>query len=317
MRKLLIIFILCLGSVVFTNGQIVQPSPQQNWILQQIQDQRREQRKLDNLNFISEYPRRNPSVSVSTYSEEIEKKALKSIRPSDALSARYAAFLKLPGTGIVKILTEKACTYVEDEKFDNTIKRCPSDFIRGGGQYFSFRQKDFTKSSWADIGFKGDWIFSLGIFNQGILVNLGDAPLENLSLTDKGVRYLNNFQPSTDVRQADKQYAEFEHGVVDENLTYKQILPAETGKTYALRVVAYEADFYREIERKKKIIKLYPLKGDLREDLIIAFRIIDRDSEGNITLLWRELQRKKAPVLSIPKQETNPEGQSESAAEKN
>ncbi len=243
--------------------------------------------------------RREGSVSVSTSSRELEKKVRKYVKPDDVLKDKYRNFLKFPNTGINLLLPEKACVVSDGESFEKTLKRCPFNFIAGGGSYFSFRNRDYMRSVWADIGIKNNWIFSLGLFNQGILVNLGDTPIENLTLADKGVSFLNNFVPAVNPEEADKQYKQFENGLAADGFTYRQVLDVEPDKTYALRVVAYNVAYPFIVKTRHGDDKIFPFVSDDRKDIIVVFRIIKKDSDGTLSIVWRELASNPAPAMIV------------------
>lgn len=229
--------------------------------------------------------------TVDLYPKQFADIAKKQITLSESVKSQYTDFLKSPNTGIVKILAEKACVADNSKKVKSItaiIEKCPFNFINGNGKFFSFRRNDYSSSKLADIGIHEGMLFSLGILNQGILANIGDVPLDQISLSTKGVEYLSKFVPHPKIEDSDKQYAEFEKGVVADNITYQKVLPAEVGKTYVLRVAAYEVEKYAEI------------KNDLRKDVIIAFKLVEKDEEGNMTLVWRELQRINSPKLIVP-----------------
>lgn len=230
--------------------------------------------------------------------------AKKNIVPDEKFMLQHKDFLKLPNTGIVKILPGTLCQSENVErkkKLVDVINQCPPMFINGHGKYFSFRQKEYVRSKFADIGIHNDWIFSLGLFNQGIMTNIGDVPLEQVSLSTKGADYLNGLSASVNIAEVEKSYKEFENGVTKENLTYQKVLPLELEKTYVLRVTAYNLDWIELKDSSIGQIKTYPLKLDKRKDILVAFRIIGRDDEGNTTLIWKELLSKNSPKLEVPK----------------
>jgi hypothetical protein len=43
------------------------------------------------------------------------------------------------------------------------------------------------------------------------------------------------------------------------------------------------------------------LDYDKRRDVIVAFRVVDRDGTGNLTLLWKKLRDTGSPTLRIRK----------------
>ncbi|MEP6903577.1 MAG: hypothetical protein ABJA66_17775 [Actinomycetota bacterium] len=45
------------------------------------------------------------------------------------------------------------------------------------------------------------------------------------------------------------------------------------------------------------------LDGDNRIDLTLAFRVIRKEPDGGITLLWKEIERQKSPPIKFPKRE--------------
>ena len=76
--------------------------------------------------------------------------------------------------------------------------------------------------------------------------------------------------------------------------------------TYLLRIIAYKND--NNLQRRLSKLPASPndpvhvfekLQNDNRLDLTIAFRIIRKDEHGNLTIIWRELDRKKPPVITF------------------
>src|ERR1044072_426116 len=114
------------------------------------------------------------------------------------------------------------------------------------------------------------------------------------------------------MREARSEYARFAGGVEMDGYRYANKLKAENGMTYGLRLIAYKIgndvglsmsnDIRRQIYSPEKGIFLI-VKEDNRIDLTLAFRIIRRDEDGSITILWKELKRQPAPKLTFAKGE--------------
>ncbi len=298
-------------SNIYTSATGRQRSPAEIETLKRISDNERSNAAFDRLRSVSSPNGNSGSVFITKYPLSLASRAKKHVIPKAELLSKYASFLKAPNTGIVKLLPAKACLQDENEKNPNLkqmVERCPSSFIPDGARYFSFRKKDYVKASFADIGFSEKFIFSFGTFNQGILVNLGDVSLDNIPLSSQKLAFLANFAPSTNIDNADIQYKEFDEGLESDGMKYSHMLPVEIDKTYALRVVAYKADYFQTFKILGRNEKVYPLKGDIREDLLVVFRIVDENADDGLTMVWKEIQRKEAPEMKMPKVEksTNP-----------
>lgn len=283
------------------SGRLIAPTEVAE-IIRIYQSQSRDA-QFDRLRLVSQRNQDTSRVYVSQSSNDLTVKARKYIAPSSLFQREFKSLLKNPNAGIIKLFPEKACVADENDKTPNlskVIKRCPLSFIPGGAEYFSFRNKDYVESVFADIGFKNNYIFSLGLFNQGILVNLGDVPIESLKLTDKGISFLNDFAAEIDLKEADKQYKQFEEGVKVDDLLYQKVLPVKTNKTYGLRVIAYESDYSYSFKINNRTGIVFPFHGFDRKDVIIVFRIVEVESDGTLTIVWKEIQSKAAPKMIVP-----------------
>ena len=222
----------------------------------------------------------------------------KRLKPNQEDLVKYAEFLKHSKTGIFRLVNDFDCesnVYVikVDENCRNSIP---------GGSFYSFREKEYTTAYLADLRLKDGLIISDGILSQNILVRLGDVPLETLSVGSEGMRFLTEFVPEAQSSAATKQYIDIVKGIRTENHEYRKVLPSILNNTYAIRIIAYRGSVYRNF--RGWLFDL--LAGDNRVDMTIGFRIIRKDADGSITLLWRELERKKAPKLkNDKKKDTN------------
>jgi hypothetical protein len=260
-----------------------------------------------------------------------DESARKRIGPEAADIETYKSFLKLPKTGITRLVTQKPCD-IPFEKWasdlDKFAKECPTHYIPGGGSSFSFRKEDYTFAPHADITMKGKLLYSMGTLAQGIMVSLGDIPLGEVSLKSDGITFLDEFAPGRTAEEIDLQTAAFNAGVKNGKYLYSRGFNIEHDSTFGLRVVAYRANLQKEIqlseEQKAKIdrairdnpnpifrdlrgvpmdpvIKSDPLFGDVRKDIIVAFRIAKVAPDGSVTLIWKELKRTDSPKFEVKK----------------
>lgn len=222
-----------------------------------------------------------------------DKEQEQRLKPNPDDLTKHATFLKDSKTGIFRLFNDLDCeSNVYVIKVDEA---CQSSIP--GGAFYSFREKEYTTAYLADIRFKQGLLISDGALSQNMLVNLGDMPLENVSLETDGIKYLTGFVPETVNTSVSRQFVEIVKGVKDGKHEYRKVLPAFNNTTYALRVIAYRGSFYRNF--RGWIFNL--LEGDKRVDVIITFRIIRKDEDGNVTILWKELDRKKSPKMEYEK----------------
>jgi hypothetical protein len=151
-----------------------------------------------------------------------------------------------------------------------------------------------------------------GFFSNSIMTGLGNVPIDQVALNTAGMKYLNDFVPGAGFDEAKKQYAELYKGKVLDGYAYANRLVAMRDMTYALRIIAYEngnnvtkrINRYAlqgiELPRDSMEMMFLALKDDNRTDLTVAFRIIRKDADGSITLVWKKLVEKTPPEIVFP-----------------
>lgn len=221
------------------------------------------------------------------------KEQKKQLQPKAEDLAKYSNFLLQPKTGMFRLLPDLGCQ-------DNSLvlkadETCLSAIPESS--FYSFREEEHTSEMLADLRIKSNHFVTDGILTQGILVNLGDVELEKTNINSKGFQFLNAYKPPELSPDATKQANEILRGITFDGYTYRKILPAVENNTYALRVVAYRGS----IVRSYRGFRFDLLGGDKRIDITVAFRVIRKETDGSLTLLWRELERKESPKLKYPK----------------
>ena len=174
----------------------------------------------------------------------------------------HAAFLAQPGTGLVRLLPR--------ETWDSKLS------TRGDGAYYSFARRTHEYGRGNDIQLEMD-NFSVGFAGAdfGFMLNLGDTPLEMLSLDAEALRFPSSFKAPTveaDARAAHRSF--WEPGRRENEFVYKSRLPVDAGSTYVVRSISYDDS-----------------------DVLVAFRVLRKDSDGSVVLLWKMLQEFQKPTL--------------------
>jgi hypothetical protein len=175
----------------------------------------------------------------------------------------YADFLALPRTGLVRLLPR--------EKWDGKLS------TRGGGAFYSFSRRTHEYGRGDDVELAQDEL-SVGFAGAdfGFMLNLGDAPLETVSVETEGVGFAASFKAPTLEPEARAAYRSFGDlaGRRDGEFVYKSRLPVSLGSTYVVRSISYDDS-----------------------DVLVAFRVLRKDSDGSVVLLWKMLEEFPKPKL--------------------
>lgn len=201
---------------------------------------------------------------IESLREQIRSKEKLLLAPAREDEVAFAEFLRQPETGLVRLLPR--------EQWDYKLS------IRGGGAYYSFTRRVHEYGYGSDIELQqGNLSSGFAGLDYGLLVDLGDVLLEKISLETPGVRVVSEHVPPSAEAEIRAQQRRAGTGETIEGLTYKSHLLAKVNHTYALRSVQYHGE-----------------KGAGR-DVIVAFRVVGRDADGSVTLLWKMLKQYPAP----------------------
>ena len=217
---------------------------------------------------------------------------LKAVEPSSALLESYAEFLRQPNTGLTKLISDKGCGH--DAKVVSASEDCLKYSLPGGGSSFSFRTENYSLPRLADITFTEKSFQASGILVLGIFVKLGDVPITDVDLQTKGMKYLLELQPDADYSRAKTFSEQIKDGVLVDGFLYRRGLYTADNTTYALRSVAYSGKYFRAAAG----VTYNEFDFDKRKDVVVVFRIVERDTEGNVTILWKKLRENASPKVN-------------------
>jgi hypothetical protein len=219
------------------------------------------------------------------------KEQKRRLQPGAQDLEKYAAFLEQPRTGIFRLMPDIGCA--ENINVIRADEVCLNAVPESS--FYSFREKEHTIEMLADIRLRNGFLISDGILAQGFLVNLGEIELEKIMPQSAGVDYLSSFAPHAQGSEAQKQFLQTMRGIKVGDYEYRKALPMVENATYALRVVAYKGSVYKSFRGYRFDV----LFGDKRVDLTIAFRVVRKDADGSVTLVWKEIERREAPRLEF------------------
>jgi hypothetical protein len=196
-----------------------------------------------------------------------EQKRLLKASPQDEIA--FVRFLSQPDTGLIRLLPR--------EKYDHTIEMP----LRGGGAYYSFNKLSHQASLWSDIKFQ-DGQLHAGVNDQtlGLITVLGDVPLEDLDSNHPAVKFINQLIVPVNYAEYRDKVVQHRSGFKVDGRVYRSAQPAQLNSTYLLRSTIYD-----------------------KADTVIALRLIRRDSDGGVTLLWKILDKLQVKKLKdVPRE---------------
>ena len=218
------------------------------------------------------------------------------LKPNPEDTTKYKDFLRQQNTGLFRLLPNLGCHQKYTIRADED---CLSSAF--GGDFYSFRLKVYSDENLYDITLKDGNLISRGYLSQAILTTLGDVPLDDVLRSSSGVKFLLDFKPEVDSSKVKRQFNEITAAVDSDGYHYAKSAKAILNTTYALRIIAYLPDDKVKAEDSVEYKKYSSVKFDERNDLTLAFRIVRKDENGSLTILWKELSRSKAPKINFAK----------------
>ena len=222
-----------------------------------------------------EEPARRPLARRNVWVSEYEPNSLEKqlLAPSYEDEQQFAEFLQLPDTGIIKMFPPGRRRVISVA--DLATGRRPG-FGGYASLYSFFKQKHGNglhgfvdpRLGWAELRLlNGRFVTGFTGESLGVLVALGDVPLETITPETYGVTGLTNIIPPADYFEAASLSRRNRAGFALERFRYGSSLPVAQNMTYVLRSTSNK-----------------------RADILVAFRVVRLDESGNITLIWRKLK---------------------------
>lgn len=288
------------------SGQGSQPQVHQPVQQSSVYDQWLRQRQADAafnrlraLGEMSERPAITDRVvrNIETIYRKSSKKDLATVSVNQDDKNKFQEFLRGKNTGLVKLIPNVRCA--ENSVVISANEECLKYSVPGAGMAYSFRVKDYRIQRLSDLIFTGEDFMSAGVLSLAVLTSVGNVPLENLTLQTPGLKYLNDLNANIKYQEAVSLHKKFSKGVEINGYPYGRALVAAENNTYVLRSIAYNGRVMKSVEG----ITYNELWFDKRKDITVAFRIVRKDADGSVTILWKELNRRDSPELEQPKKE--------------
>lgn len=216
------------------------------------------------INFTSRYP--TSSAIPIRREPQVVKEGL--LAPSVQDRLEHDAFLKQSKTGLIRLMPR--------EVYDSQTTQLPSPIdIRGGGAYFSFFHRTHQYGYGSDLELNKNK-FSVGFAggDYGMIVDLGDVSIDEISETDPRFVFMSNYKPRTGRTEARVEAMKFFSGVTVDGVKYRRIVPARSQSTYLVRSIGFGTS-----------------------DLLVGFRVERVDKDGSAIITWKILKTFSTPNL--------------------
>jgi hypothetical protein len=222
-----------------------------------------------------EEPVRRPLARRNVWVSEYEPNSLEKqlLEPSLEDQQRFAEFLRLPDTGVIRMFPPGRRRVISVS--DLATGRRP-----GFGSYaslYSFSKQKHghglhgyvdPRLGWAELRlWNGRFVTGVTGESLGVLVALGDVPLESVTPETYGVTGLTNIMPPADYFEAATLSRRNRAGFALEKFRYGSALPVAENTTYVLRATSNK-----------------------RADVLVGFRVVRLEENGSVTLIWRKLK---------------------------
>ena len=221
-------------------------------------------------------------------------KELKPLAPDGAIAAKYSELLRRDDSGIFKLVPDAGCS--ENTKVVNASENCLKYLFPGAASSFSFRTGNYRVRQLADITYGAGRLWVTGVLMHGIMVDLGDFPLEQVTVRSPAIAFINNFQPISDFPKAKAVDKLLTDGVQKDGFLYRRNLPLAPAHTFVIRAVAYQGRVMRAVSGAD----YNELDFDKRNDVTVAFRVEKIDDDGAATIVWTKLSSARSPKLKVP-----------------
>jgi hypothetical protein len=191
------------------------------------------------------------------------------LAPSETDRASFAEFLRQPNTGLIRLMPREL---YDSEAYKDNKKTIT---MRGGGAYYSFSRHKHEYGYGSDIELDHGFL-SVGFAgaDYGMLVKAGDVPIEEITFERPVLRFLSEYVVPNAETGARSEGRKFSEGTLVDGINYKRRLAVEMNTTYLLRSINY---------------------GE--SDVLVALRVVRKDTDGSVIIVWKLLKKYSAPEL--------------------
>ena len=230
---------------------------------------------LFHINTLGQSEDRSKTINeIDSLRKQLNEKEMLFLSPAAEDFAAYAEFLKQPKTGLIRLfprgLYENKLTLSGGGAF-YSFAHLTHEFGYGSDIVLQFRNNDYNTPPIAEYYFVGGVTAGASI---GFLAMLGDIPLEKVTLEHDAVKSLVAYYPPSVESEAHAVQRRLFAGIGINWLKFSGGNLAIPNHTYILRSITFN-----------------------KSDVLVAFRVVRREMDGSLVILWKMLMQFPRPVL--------------------
>lgn len=203
------------------------------------------------------------------------------LAPSKEDRTAFAAFLRMPDTGLMRLIPAGKVSY-----------RPGPTAVSGGGAYYSFANVTHYPGYGSDIRLSAGSLSVGSVSGYGLLITLGDVPLEKVVLTDPRAEFVSSYESADTVIQARAETLRFRQTAIIDGSSYQATLPVEVNSTYLVRSINYGQPIFGPNNSSR------PPASARRTDVLVAFKVVRKDADDSLIIAWKLLKKYSEPKLN-------------------
>lgn len=222
------------------------------------------------------------------------KKIIGGLVKSEADVSRYLNGLASESIRLLRLVPYSGCTNDKDQVKPG-VPVCGTDAdIGGGGSSFSFRTNQYSPLVYSDIVVENSEMFAYGTYSTTFFMDLGDVAFESIGIDHPAVVQAKCIKPVSTRLDYDRLTLSDRISVTACETEFRSYVPVNIGHTYISRSIAYKAG---NPSVYSPIMLNWGTAGDKREDSLVVFKVLAREKDGSLTLVWKQLSKTEAPKL--------------------
>lgn len=229
--------------------------------------------------------RREPRPTLYESESQLPANEKKILAPDNQELTKYETFLHQPGTGLCKLFAiNEARLAMTDVKFGRSYPH-----LVGNGAFYSFTKHTHNADEWAQIRLKDGVFYPAYTEMKRTTTAASGGMTQSFSYTSGF-----SFAVFTALRTVAMEEINSDHAAV--RILTELAIPTtyqtftEQIKTYSTGLNVGAHRLQSSISANPELIYLMRSINYKKADVIIVFRIVQQDRDGNLHILWKQLK---------------------------